>query len=150
MAGPRRKSTRERLMEQVQPNPETGCWVWTGRTHRNGSPQMKVWDEDKGRWVEAFAARVAWEIQHGPVPAGKHIRPHGCSVKACVAPDHHRPGAAGNEGGPPAPYRRRGTALQETAQAAGCEAHAGRLHPEDIDAIVTRVTAAVAVMLANR
>lgn len=59
------------------------CWLWTGW----------LTDGGYGRWRATRAAkslpahRVAYEIAHGPVPAGLVID-HLCRVRRCVNPAH--------------------------------------------------------------
>ncbi len=57
------------------------CWLWTGAVKDTG--YGVVWREGR----PAPAHRVAWELIHGPVPAGLRVL-HTCDVRACVRPDH--------------------------------------------------------------
>lgn len=72
----------DRFMAKVEPEPNTGCWLWTGTLH-NGygrfSPTTKA----------ASAYRISYELFKGPVPAGMEID-HACRVRSCVNPDHLR------------------------------------------------------------
>lgn len=65
--------------------PEGDCWRWTG---------SHFWD-GYGRFTfegEAFRAhRFAYELEHGPLPAGIVVR-HRCDNPGCVRPDHLEPG----------------------------------------------------------
>jgi hypothetical protein len=63
-----------------------GCWVWRGRTSALGYGQFSV-RIARGRWSPAFAHRVAWELMHGPIPAGLVVC-HRCDNPSCVRPDH--------------------------------------------------------------
>lgn len=74
------------------PGPD-GCWLWTGWLNTNGYGLLR-----RGRAGEGFlyAHRVAYEIQHGPIPPGKEVC-HSCDVKyspgdityrRCIRPDH--------------------------------------------------------------
>lgn len=58
--------------------PNSGCWLWTGAY--NGA-------EGYGSWRGQRANRLAWEKEHGPVPAGMLVCHH-CDVPACVNPAH--------------------------------------------------------------
>ncbi len=62
----------------------TGCWLWTGRLHRNGYGAF--WD---GKRL-ALAHRVAHELFVGPIPAGLTID-HLCRNPSCVNPTHLEP-----------------------------------------------------------
>ena len=71
----------------------SGCWLWTGATVQNGAGVTR--DPATGRM--ATAARVAWEVAHGPVPVGKIVLPNGrCDNPACVNPTHHKVGTQKN------------------------------------------------------
>ncbi len=78
----------ERFLEHVSPEPNTGCWIWTGAlnhgdhgygvTNRSGERQM------------VYAHRAAWELFRGPIPEGLavlHNCPYG-DLRCCVNPDH--------------------------------------------------------------
>lgn len=54
------------------------CILWTGPVHSMGYGRV-----DRTR----LAHRVAWEREHGPVPAG-HVIHHRCAKKLCVNVDH--------------------------------------------------------------
>jgi hypothetical protein len=54
------------------------CLVWTGVTHRNGYGAIGH---------NLLAHRVAYELAHGPIPAG-HFVCHRCDNPPCVNPDH--------------------------------------------------------------
>lgn len=58
------------------------CWLWTGFTVR-GYGRFAV---STKRPAEK-AHRFAWELTHGPVPAGMHVL-HRCDVPGCVRPSH--------------------------------------------------------------
>lgn len=58
---------------------ESGCWIWTGYT-------VKGYGQVGGR----PAHRVAYEREHGQIPAGMEVD-HLCRVPLCVNPDHLEP-----------------------------------------------------------
>ncbi len=64
--------------EQVTP---AGCWEWTGARDRDGYGQTRI------GMKRVKAHRKAWEILHGPIPAGLHVL-HRCDNPPCVRPDH--------------------------------------------------------------
>lgn len=67
-----------------------GCWLWRG-TKRNPEPRRAygVFRKD-GQRVSAH--RLAWELQYGPIPAGRGYHGtcvlHSCDNPSCVRPQH--------------------------------------------------------------
>lgn len=61
------------------------CWIVSGHALPNGYLQLKT--RVNGRQESINAHRLAWELAHGPVPAGLRVC-HRCDVPACVNPDH--------------------------------------------------------------
>jgi hypothetical protein len=64
---PRGASLAERLQHYLQQTPD-GCWVW-------GGPWL---DAQRAGYVvihdrKQLAHRLAWELQHGPIPAGYRL-----------------------------------------------------------------------------
>ena len=74
----------ERLETKYEPEPMSGCWIWTAGVAGHGYGY--VWHE--GRMRRAHA--VVYEHLVGPVPEGKELD-HRCRVRRCVNPDHLRP-----------------------------------------------------------
>jgi hypothetical protein len=70
----------DRFWERVSPEPNTGCWLWTGAEFRGGY----------GRLGPRLAHRMAYEALVGPVPEGLDLD-HLCRVRCCVNPDHLEP-----------------------------------------------------------
>jgi hypothetical protein len=60
-----------------------GCWVWCSVTLNTGYGLFRVWPGRR----QLLAHRVAWEIAHGPIPAGLQVC-HRCDNPCCVRPDH--------------------------------------------------------------
>lgn len=82
----------ERLLEKTMPDPETGCFNWTGRTisRRNvgkllpyGSFAVYV----NGRRKIVGAHRVSYAIFKGPIPEGLEVT-HECDNARCINPEH--------------------------------------------------------------
>ena len=79
----------DRFMKFVSPEPNSGCWLWTG-AYFQGS-----WDRTYGMfWMgekkrAAAAHRVSYELHREPIPRGMYID-HRCRTKECVNPDHLR------------------------------------------------------------
>lgn len=68
----------DRVRLRSEPEPNSGCWLWTGATNQRGYAKMS-W---QGR-VE-YATRALLGLQPGD---GKVAR-HRCDVPSCVNPDH--------------------------------------------------------------
>jgi hypothetical protein len=77
-------SVRDRFRKKVAVGDPSGCHLWVGGLDRYGYGQIRV----DGRYVGAH--RVAWEIEHGPIPHGLVID-HLCRIPACVNPAHLEP-----------------------------------------------------------
>lgn len=60
------------------------CWTWTG-AKTEGYGTISAGAEDGCRTL--LAHRVAWEMEHGPVPWQRTLR-HTCENAACVNPAH--------------------------------------------------------------
>lgn len=59
----------------------SGCLIWTANFYPTG--YGSVWWEGRNR----RAHRMAWEVAHGPIPAGMHVCHH-CDRPACVNTGH--------------------------------------------------------------
>lgn len=78
---------RERFDAKWTPEPNTGCWLWTGAINKgNGYGHF---GPNRGIIATHRAHRVAWILYRGPVPEGMVID-HMCRVRSCVNPDHLR------------------------------------------------------------
>lgn len=84
---------REYFEERCSPEPNSGCWLWTGPVDKNGYGDITakhIRIEAPG-WKYARkrkkAHRVSWEIHHGPIPHGFKVL-HRCDVPGCVNPEH--------------------------------------------------------------
>lgn len=75
----------ERFWDKVMPEPNSGCWLWTGALYFNGYGAFGI----EGRKVRR-AHRLAYEALRGPIPEGLHLD-HKCRVRCCVNPDHLEP-----------------------------------------------------------
>lgn len=71
----------KRFWGNIYPEPNCGCWLWTGTIVRGGYGQIMA----AGK--KMYAHRLAFELKKGPIPEGLSID-HKCSVRSCVNPDH--------------------------------------------------------------
>jgi hypothetical protein len=81
------KGIHERMEEWVVPEPNSGCWLWMGKTYWGYGLVAKT---EGGRKVKRFAHRLSYEAAKGPIPDGLVID-HLCRTKCCVNPDHLEP-----------------------------------------------------------
>lgn len=77
------RNTIERLLEQIEVNPQTGCHIWTGMKVRTGYGLTRL----DNRWVVPH--RAVWEHYKGPIPEGLQID-HMCGAKLCCNVFHLR------------------------------------------------------------
>lgn len=72
----------ERFFRQVSPEPNSGCWLWVGR-----SIDPKGYGMISHDGTQTAAHRYSYERFIGPIPNGMSIC-HRCDMPACVNPDH--------------------------------------------------------------
>jgi hypothetical protein len=75
------KALEERFWEKVEPEPNTGCWLWTSSVAGNGYGTFYCYGRNSG------AHRVAWELTNGTIPRGLYVC-HRCDTTLCVNPGH--------------------------------------------------------------
>lgn len=77
-------SVMDRLSSFICPEPNTGCWLWTGGTNSTGYGSITV------RNKKYSAHKLAYETIVGKVPDGMDLD-HLCRVRSCVNPAHLEP-----------------------------------------------------------
>jgi hypothetical protein len=70
------------------PEPNSGCWLWTGHGLPWGYGSFAL---GVPRGESVLAHRASYHFYVGPIPDGLLIL-HRCDVPACVNPDHLFPG----------------------------------------------------------
>jgi hypothetical protein len=76
-----------RFWKKVQPDPATGCWLWTGSADVRGYGFGRYGERKAdGRLRQVGTHRVAYEVVHGPI--GSLQVDHLCRVPACCNPLH--------------------------------------------------------------
>jgi hypothetical protein len=87
----------DRICARIQVDPLTGCHIWTGGTIK-GYGAIRLQNPRRVRRVHL----VAYELAHGPVPAGMELdhvchtgsgctRTDDCPHRLCANPDHLEP-----------------------------------------------------------
>jgi hypothetical protein len=74
-------SPEYRFARSIEPDPNSGCHLWTGSAELLG--YGRIWDGEM-MW---YAHRFAWVQRHGPIPDGLFVC-HRCDTPACVNVDH--------------------------------------------------------------
>jgi hypothetical protein len=80
----------ERFIEKVSPEPNTGCWLWTGNAIPAGYGQFRVGSMADGTRRYVMAHRFSYEATIGAIPDGL-VLDHACRTPICVNPDHLEP-----------------------------------------------------------
>lgn len=75
------KSVEQLWNMYVIPEPNSGCWLWTGYTHPKGYGYVSLL---RRTWK---VHRLSWEHYKGQIPDGLWVL-HKCDVRCCVNPDH--------------------------------------------------------------
>jgi hypothetical protein len=68
---------QELIEVRSTPEPNTGCWLWTGG----------LTGEGYGSAFGQLAHRISYEAHKGRIPHGLLVR-HNCDQPSCVNPDH--------------------------------------------------------------
>lgn len=77
-----------RIWEKISPEPNTGCWLWTGYVQ-----EWKDGDGYEQTWFDGKLLRphvVMYKYFKGEIPSGLDLD-HLCRVRCCCNPDHLEP-----------------------------------------------------------
>jgi hypothetical protein len=79
-------------LSKVEPEPNSGCWLWAASVNAAGYGQFSIPAQRDGIWKNKThrAHKYLYEQLVGPVPAGLDLD-HKCRVRSCVNPDHLEP-----------------------------------------------------------
>jgi len=83
----RRRAAAQRLTMigelwlRIEPEPNSGCWLFVGSQTSDGYGELKIARRPH------YAHRLAYEAYRGPIPDGLEID-HLCRVRCCVNPWH--------------------------------------------------------------
>jgi len=76
---------RERMEANTMPEPNTGCWLWTGASNGPGTGGLK-YGVVRWRGRQKMATHAAWFLAHGEWPS--LCMCHRCDMPPCVNPEH--------------------------------------------------------------
>ena len=74
------KSLKERFEEKYEPEPNSGCWLWTGCVRKDGYAIIH-------NKTDQYAHRVSYKLYKGEIPIDLELD-HLCRVRCCVNPNH--------------------------------------------------------------
>jgi hypothetical protein len=78
--------TEDAFWAKVEPEPNSGCWIWTGQRMKGARPYGRMRLVSVGERA-VLAHRLAWIFTRGRVPDGLWVL-HRCDRAWCVNPDH--------------------------------------------------------------
>jgi len=64
------------------PEPNTGCWLWSGKTFEDGYGRLHARSIGESR-----AHRASYHLYRGEIPDGMLVC-HTCDTPSCINPDH--------------------------------------------------------------
>lgn len=79
----KRRTIAERFWEKVDVRSDDECWDWQGYIAPMGYGMLNSGNKDS---VPLYAHRVAYELEHGPIPKGLFVCHH-CDRRQCC--NHH-------------------------------------------------------------
>ena len=74
----------DRFTAKYIPEPNSGCWLWTGAALPNGYGLIGAGRRNQGH---LYAHRASYELHCGAIPQGSYVL-HRCDNPWCVNPDH--------------------------------------------------------------
>ena len=81
------RSVAARFWEKVMPEPNSGCWLWTGCLTSAGYSQLMTGSKKLRTARIEYGHRISYEMHFGPIPEGLHVD-HKCQLPCCVNPQH--------------------------------------------------------------
>lgn len=79
-------TSRTFIEDRCIPEPNSGCWLWTGYCNSDGYGRTTI----NGKVIGAH--RLSYRLFCGEIPLGAEIM-HKCDTPACVNPDHLKAGS---------------------------------------------------------
>lgn len=85
--GKKPRSILERIMEKVDCQNSSGCWIWTGGLKTGGYGEMWIGSRLDESRRKIAVHRATFELFKGEIPNG-YLVCHSCDNPSCVNPDH--------------------------------------------------------------
>ena len=76
------KTFQQRLEENIERIPESGCWIFTGAILNNGYGKFRDFS-----MKSSLAHRATYNFFVGDIPNGMYVC-HMCDIPSCVNPEH--------------------------------------------------------------
>lgn len=83
------KSSYDHVYAKISPEPNTGCWIWTGAISNTGYGNVSI-GNIAGKQKTRNVHRLIYELEVGPIKQGLTID-HLCRNRWCVNPVHLEP-----------------------------------------------------------
>jgi|SRR6185437_212326 len=84
------ESLEKRFEDRFIPEPNSGCWLWTGELDAYGYGSLllrKIKENGVWRKMRIKAHQLAWKLHKGEIPDGLEVC-HSCDMPQCVNPEH--------------------------------------------------------------
>lgn len=78
---------RDRFESYIQPEPNSGCYLWSGSVQSRGYGYFQIGSRTTGDREQHLAHRIAWLLSGRLLPTGANVL-HSCDTRVCVNVNH--------------------------------------------------------------